>query len=264
MSIEDQEAQMQAAVTQAISGLIQSKGAEGDDYATARSTFRLMSAPDPKTGVITNSQGWMLYPNGTIVTDTGVLYPTQAHGIDPADIAGTRQWAQKIQDTWSDEKANQWRKTLSDQGYEVAEKGGMAYDLINALSAYHENRYMNGGRVQPLAPQGAKPGELRIKDVVDPVALSEEIKGWGQVPFGDDLDPKTAEYFKDRVIQVAQRLMKNKDWDASRAVEGAGVRVQKEFLGDKNVSQAMEEQDDDEMDETLRESIVSVAQIASL
>lgn len=266
MSIEDESAAMQTQVMQLIAGAVQSAGAQGDSYASAKATFRIgvhPLAPGPG-GAIRNEQGWLLYPNGVIVTDSEVLYPTQAHGVDPAEIAGSQAWAQKIQDTWSDEKANQWRKTLAGQGYDVATSGGMAHDLLTALGQYHQTRYANGGRVIPLSPGGTQPGELKIKDVVDPVALREEVKSWGQVPFEEDLDDDTADYFANAVMETARRLMKEKGWDASRAVEGAGVRVQKKFLKDENVAGAIEDAEDDEMDESLRESIVSIAQVASI
>lgn len=264
MSVED----LMGLLAQADAQLGASQGAQTDDYLAAKATFRMTAAPDPKSGAIRNAQGWMLYPNGTIVTDSGILYPNSSHGVDPEDVAGSKEWAEKIQDSWSEEKANEWRKKLWEQGYTGAEglqsdKGGMAYDLLNALQAYHSNRYANGGRVLPLAPSGAGGGD-RIKDVVDPVALREEIKGWGQVPFEEDLDPDTADYFANQVMETARRLMKDKGWDATRAVEGAGVRVQKKFLEDENVAGAIEQAEDDEMDETLRDSIVSIAQLGSV
>lgn len=279
MATADADQQAAAEAAALIGQFMEQKAAEGDDWASAYATFRKVVPADPKTGIHTNDQGWLLYPNGVIVTDSGVLYPTSAHGFDPEEIVGSKAWGEKIQDTWDDEKANEWRAKLWEQGYTGAdglqsEKGGMAYDLINALKAYHANRYGNGGRVLPLAPKGAAGGELKIKDIVDPVALREEVKSWGQVPFEEDLDPDTAEYFANQVLEVARRLMKDKGWTADRAVgtpgttqspaSGAFLRVQKQYLKDENVEEAMEQLDDDEMDETLRESIVSIAQLGSI
>lgn len=265
MSIEEQVAALEASFTQ----LAADAQAQENPYLALKATFRLASAPTGD-GYIENDSGQIMYANGTIYDpETGeVYYPNKASGIDPADVPGSPQWVAKIQAEWSEEKANEWRKKLVSLGFDeavsggIATKGGFGQDLIAGLQAYHSSRYSNFGKVLPVRPGGA--GGERLKDIVDPVALKEEVKGWGQVPFEEDLDDDTAEYFTGRVMAVAHRLMKNKGWDATRAFEGAGVRVQKEFLGNKDVDTAINEAEEDELDETLRNDVVSIAQLGAV
>lgn len=213
----------------------------------------------------TSDTGKFLYPNGAIADPTtgdplsGVRLP------DDPNTPGSEAWILKIQDQWSDKEANKWRKTLSGQGYEVAESGGMAHDLLNALRLYHRYRYINGGKVQPLTPMGnGAISKKELKKSVDFVALKETIKPWTQVPFGDDMTDDEQDYFADLILQEAVELVKTKGWDAEGALQGAQARVKKQFEANPEVRQNIEEAEELEGDLSLRNSIVSISQLGAI
>ena len=271
MSIEEQiaaftqslEAQVAASVTQNQSPYIAASATFGTGAVVATNKY----------GYAQNDQGWWRSEEGAIVDPSagpdGVLFPPPSADVDPSTIPGSPQWLAKIQDEWTDEKANKWRQQLWSQGYQAvglqSDKGGMAHDLVEALKEYHYRRYLSGGSVTPIAPlQDMGADKVRLKDVYDPVALKDDIKAWGQIPFGEDLADDEANYFADRVLDVAQRLMKDKGWEAGRALEGAGLRVSKQFEKAPGVKGAIQDVEEDEMDESLRESIVSISQLGGV
>lgn len=216
--------------------------------------------------------GQIRYVNGVIADPIGgtVVYPPG----DPS-VEGSEAWLRSIQDDWGEKQANTWRKRLSNQGYEVAETGGWAMDLVNALRTYHQARYINYGKAIPLTPKDKASRAAQIRKQIDPVALKEEVKTWGQVPFDEDLDPDTAEYFADRVIDVAARLAKkHPEWTPAQVIgtpssqygpaTGAYLRVEKEFAKAPGVRGALREEEEDEMDESLRNNIISISQLGSV
>ncbi len=236
-------------------------------FPTPTSTRRLGLSPEllkvpglaPQADYVEEPTGKILYPNGVIADPSNgqVLFPPG----DPA-VAGSEPWLAMAQANWDEKKVEAWRKQLAKQGYEVVRSGGWAMDVIVALRDYHRNRYLNFGNAQPLIPTTQKARE-EIRKSTDFVALKEEIKGWGQVPFEEQLDPNTAEYFADRVMDVATRLARTKGWTPEQAVAGAQLRVQKEFVETPGVKGALREAEEDEMDESLRDTIVSISQIAA-
>lgn len=251
-----------------------------DPYTQTRAEFTtvpLGPAPrSPGLGILSESTtGKVLYENGVIadpVTGGVPLFPTGSV------LPGSEPWIRDIQTKWSEEKANEWRKKLIEQGYDslvtggIATTGGMAADLLQGLRQYHYARYNNYGKAIKARPTSKD--KTSIREQIDKVALKDEVKAWGQVPFGEDLDPKTADYFSDRIIQVAQRLAKEKGWNAESAVAGAEVRVMKEFardpaLKDLDVQIGADgtlETDTEELegDTTLRNSIVSISQLGGI
>lgn len=276
-------------------GALESRDAQGaeDVYLSVLSSFRrrpahpsvLAASPELKyagqapgipygrgmgvTGAeyTTNALGQVLYRNGVIFdpSERQLLFPSATSGRDPAEVAGSPEWLVKIQEKWDENDINKWRKMLASQGYEVAEKGGMAYDLLGALQEYHRNRYLNYGKALPLAP-GAKAGGVgrQIREGIDMLALKEEVKGWGEVPFGEDLNESASDFFAERIVDVATRLAREKGWEAGQALSGAQLRVQKEFAKSPGIKGALREQEEDEMDESLREHIISLAQLGGI
>ena len=209
--------------------------------------------------------GRILYKSGVVADPTTgeVIFPPGMYR-DASTIEGSDEWIRSIQGTWTVKQANTWRKKLASQGYEIAESGGMGYDLLNGLKEYHRMRYLNGGTPLPLAPTTQETRE-QIRKTVDFQMLKEEAKGWGDAVFGDSLGDEEAEYFAERIVQTMTRLAKkHPEWSMEQLQSGATMRAQKEFVGDEDVSQALNEAEEDEMDETLRSSIVSISQVASI
>lgn len=238
------------------------------DYDAALKEFSGIGVRDPRGNrgpFITSSTGKMLYPNGVIYDPATkqTLYPPRIQ--DQAQMAGSDAWLREVQDKWSDDKAEEWRKKLWDDGYDSilkSEKGGWGSDLVDALAEYHYRRYANGGKVQPMTPGGKKEDVKQlIRDTYDPVMLRDEVKAWGDVPFGESLTDEESDYFADKVIEVAARLAKqNPDWTVDQIQEGAKGRVFKRFTEDPQVKGLIKEQEDQEVSYKIRDSVVSLSQ----
>lgn len=222
---------------------------------------------------ISSPTGAIKYPGIGVIADPNtqaVYFPTHRDGVE--DIEGSEEWLRKIQKTWGDEKFEKWRKQLIRLGYDqlvsggIAESGGAAMDVIEGLRQYHKARYLNGGEAIPLTPGGGKKNiRQAVREQVDFVSLKEEVKGWGEVPFGESLDPGTAEYFADRMLQKMTELArKHPSWTMEQVQTGATTRVQKEFIKSPGVEAGLEEAEDDEMSTALRDSIVSISQLGSI
>lgn len=210
-----------------------------------------------------SATGKIMYPNGAIFDPaTGkTLYPSSTRRAQ--SIQGSVPWLIRISEEWSDAKVAEWRKKLAGQGYDVAEKGEMADDLLFALQEYHENRYAKLGRVLPKTPGGEAAGEVTIQETFDKQALRAEIKTWGQVPFGEDLNNDEADWLSDRVIKVAQRLFKKHKgaWTTEQVHAGAQARVFEEFADEPQVAALVKEQEDQEVSYKIRDSIVGLSDL---
>lgn len=260
--------------------LIQSMGAapseqEQHPYYAARATFsetgrspatqsigHMMHETDPeawdKFDWVPNAVGQVLYSNGVIADPANkqlVLPPGKA-------VLGSEPWILKIQDEWSDKEANEWRKRLANDGYQVAEKGGMAHDLLDALRAYHQNRYLNYGKAQPLVPTSNIGTRESIRKSIDFKTLKSDIAAWGQVPFGEDLNDTEADYFADLMVRkMAELARKHPNWTGDQIQTGATTRVQEEFTSQPQVAGLLEEQEDQEVSYKIRDSIVGLDQL---
>ena len=255
----------------------QIKGLSGEDqtaYQIARANFTgvrvqgpLLGTGGPATGVNrdivqTAPNGMVLYANGVIFNPEtqGLIFPP---GMAQAETPGSELWLQGIQETWGEDQTDKWRKKLYEQGYEVAEEGGWGKDLKDALRVYHANRYANGGKAIPLVPGGKKSMKPSIRESIDPLLLKTKMKGWGTAVFGEELAEPEADYFTERFIDEMVELNRKQGgkWSPKQIEQGAYARVEKEFLNNKNVKGELRDAEEDEMDESLRESIVSVSQL---
>lgn len=213
---------------------------------------------------VTSPSGRIMFSNGVIADpSTGeLLFPPVGVGrVDPSEVPGSPEWLLKVQKQWTDEKANTWRQRLSEQGYEVAKKGGIAYDLLDALRSYHTNRYLNFGKPIPLTPRETRKS---LRRQIDFQSLKEEVKSWGEVLWSESLDDVSADFFADRTLDVAVRLMKEKGWSSDQAIAGAGLRVQKEFIKTPGVKGALRDAEELEGDTTLRDQMASLSQVVSI
>lgn len=249
-----------------------------DPYAAARAEFGGLPwgpvLPGNEQGTVESDTGKIMYPNGVIVDMITGQLVDGSWQTNP-DIEGSRAWLIAIQSEWSDKKANTWRERLSDLGYipegGLAETGGMALDLVNALALYHTTRYLNGGTAPRVSPQKTTTG---IRKAFDPMVLKDEVKSWGQIAFGEDLDDDTAKFFADRVMDVAVRLQKqHPTWSQEQAIgspssqygpaTGAYARVEKEFTETPGVKGTLRDLEQLEGNTSLRENMVSLSQVVA-
>lgn len=111
--------------------------------------------------------GWIRYENGVLVSPDGQV------AYDPTSKApGSMSWLRETVGGWSDEKVKEWKARLYKLGYlskEQSKVAGLDTTFQSALSAYHANRYVNGGKPLqgPLAADNADGGgvENRVFDL---------------------------------------------------------------------------------------------------
>lgn len=253
-------------------------GATVSSYDTARAEFQT-SILGPVLGsegsagnreiVETSPSGKVLYANGAIYDPETrqTLYPTD-HAV-AAGIPGSDAWLRE-QQTKGDEWAEKWRKKLWEQGYQggsflQSESGGWGVDLVEALRAYHGNRYANYGKPLPLSPAGDVGAREALRKQTDFVALKQEIKGWGHTVFGEELDDATSDWLADKMMRTMTKLAtKHPEWSFAQIQEGANIRTQKVFTEMPGVKQEIRDMEEEELDDSLRQSIVSVAQLGNI
>ena len=275
MGMTEQELAALAAATSQL-------GSGSSDYASVASLFGAQGlasqmraslglggqTPGPLTP--TAAQGWTRLPNGVLINaaQQSILFPTKADGLDPAEIEGSEEWLISIQDSWSDAKFDSWRKRLIKQGFDqavggIAPKGGFAADLKAGLRAYWQTAYLNGGK--PIAFAPSTQTREAIRKQVDFVSLKEEMKTWGQVPFGEDLADSEAEWLADKLVGKMTELARaHPEWSFAQLQTGAETRVQREFTEDPNVTPLLKEAQDQEVSYNLRDSILSIAQLGGI
>jgi hypothetical protein len=252
---------------------------EVTEAVSAVAAFREPSPAASKGGrlpFIESPTGKILYENGAIYDPETerTLYPPDSRA--QVSIQGSNAWLRDIQERWSQEKVEAWRKRLWAQGYTggtatgvillQSETGGWGVDLVNALREYHADRYANYGKAIPLTPSIPDSGARSIRRTFDKRALKEETKTWGLEAFGEDLDDNEAEFFADRILDVAQRLAKKhgKEWSVDQIQQGAALRVQEQFVKDPAVADALEEMEELEGDTTIRNSLISISQLGQI
>lgn len=149
-----------------------------------------------ETGAITYKSGVIADP-----ATESVFFPPN----DPT-VAGSPAWLRKVQDDWSDEKIEKWRRKLSVAGYQVDPSGGYAKDLKDALEEYHHYRYLNYGKPMKLR-DGVQ--EARVRDVYDPVETRADIANVLQTVFQDEPTEAEVEQFMPAVHKAVKRALRN-------------------------------------------------------
>lgn len=238
----------------------------------ARGDFSMLTGPDVQKVPEGVKEDYVVAPSGRLLYANGVIADPETGDVfyKPGSVvAGSPAWRLKVQEEWSDKEANAWRKRLLKFGYipqgGLAEKGGVSHDLLAALSMYHKARYTNYGRALPIT---AGQGEADASSI-DKMALKQQIKTWGQVPFGEDLEDKETEWLSDRVIEVAQRLARKRGLTFGEALgkpstdesgaTGAFLRVEKQFAEQPQVAALLQEQEDQEVSYKIRDSLIGVS-----
>jgi hypothetical protein len=161
--------------------------------------------------------GWTRYKNGVLVDPSqGAVF------FEPGSLApGSPWWASKVVNNWSAEKVSEWRKRLHEMGYlteDQAKVKGVDTVLINGLTSYHKNRYLNGGR--PLAGDlaGASGGGTTAKpvDMHDFQAqIRNDVREQYRRIYGvDPTDGETqtwAEYVMSQAMQLQRKFIRTQD-----------------------------------------------------
>lgn len=264
-------------IEQATAALAQLRDSLGAGLATTENPYQaaLMEfgpvLQGPPTMVdVKGGRDYRVSHTGKIMYANGVIYDPEQGVLAPPGkaVPGSREWLLKIQDEWNDKEADKWRKKLWDLGYVggetglQAETGGMAHDLLSALSVFHTNRYANGGRVQRLAPTESVATRESIRESIDFKTLKNDVKAWGQVPFGEDLADEEADWLADQMVRkMVQLAKKHPTWTGEQLQAGAQTRVQERFTEQPQVAALIQEQEDQEVSYKIRDSIVGLDQL---
>jgi hypothetical protein len=171
----------------------------------------------PQTGAIK-------YKNGVIADPAAgaVFYPpTEA-------VPGSPVWLRNAQQRWSKERIHATRDRLKRFGYPVAEKGGWDKELIDSLSEFHRNRYLNFGEALPLQAEEA---QERARQLIDPATLDLRIVQQYQALYGDDPNDTELKSWRQMVFQEMNERL-GKGADPELALSGAEAAQELAFRRD--------------------------------
>lgn len=155
--------------------------------------------------------GWLLYRNGVLVNPADGSVVFEPNSMAP----GSPNWLNHVQQTWTDAQVARWKQRLAEFGYltkEQAKTKGIDQAFLDALRAYHINRYRNFGRAVPqdLSVSGALGGEqefdLTARDFQ--AQIRGDVREQFRRVFGNDPSDAELEAWTRFVTHTALRLQK--------------------------------------------------------
>lgn len=154
--------------------------------------------------------GWIMYANGVLVNPgDGSVY------FDPTSAApGSPNWLRQVQTTWTEEQVMDWRKRLVEFGYLTKEQGkvkGIDQAFLDAIQAYHVNRYRNFGTSVPtdLAAIGQIGGQrFRLTAEDFQAQIRGDVREQFRRVFGNEPSEAELDEWSRFVTQQAIRLQK--------------------------------------------------------
>lgn len=191
--------------------------------------------------VVNPENGAMLYSDGTIVDpNSGVAI------VRPGEI-GSMLWLRTQVPKWDEGKVAKWRETLFDQGYEVQKEGGIANDLIDALFAYHQNRYLNGGEIVPLlTPEQMKQKAVETRrEAFSRADARNAVRAMYQRQFGEDPSDASLEEWSNWFIAEGTKMAR-KGYSGETLTGRTSGKVLDKFASDPAVKQETEEREEND------------------
>lgn len=229
-----------------------------EDRLTA-DTFSGAGGPDAMARNLLTRKGYQTNKSGALFFDNGVIAdPTTGDVFMPpnkADVPGSFAWLENVQESWGEDKINEWRKRLSDYGYDVAKKGPLDQTFLAALQGYHQSRYLNGGK--PLPVDAAAAGKTGEERVFDPVEIRNAVRQQFRTAFGDDPSDAELEEWSGFIKSTARRLVNKKGYDPADAAVATEERFIEKFETDPKVKFL---QDAEEDNTELRDGLLGVIQ----
>lgn len=226
-------------------------GVTADTFAGAGGADAMARNAIVKKGYQTNESGALLYENGVIAdpSSRNVYFPA-----NDESVPGSFAWLENVQEEWDEEKINEWRKRLSQYGYDISDSGPIDQVFLTTLQAYHRDRYLNGGKAVPLdASRAGKTGEDRI---FDPAQLRNAIRQKFRVDWGDD--PSEAELESwEKFTRTWARKMVQQGYSPEQAGMAAEERFIEKFESDPKL-QFFQEAEEEKTE--LRDSLLGVLQ----
>lgn len=157
--------------------------------------------------------GWMRFKNGVLVDPTSgsVFYEPSSHA------PGSPWWKMQVTRSWGEDRISEWRTELSKLGYlteDQAKVKGVDTVFLNALTTYHTNRYLNGGK--PVAG-----------DVAGAAGAGSDVKPVNLRDFGAQIRNDVRENYM-RVYGVEPSDGEVQAW--SDYITRTGMQLQKRFI----------------------------------
>lgn len=241
-----------------VSAYEEARAVYGFEDAPTAADFAGAGGPDAmarnlltRKGYQTNKSGALLFPNGVIADPrTG-----QVHTPNDENVAGSFEWREKVQETWSDEQVAEWRKRLSDYGYDVADKGPIDKIFLDTLQMYHFDRYLNGGKAIPV-DASARAGGMDPDEILTRPEVRNFVRETFRTGIGDDPSEDELKHFAKAHLEFYQRFMK-KGMSAGRAQAAAEEKTIERFVTDPKVEFL---QDAEEDNTELRDGLLGVLQ----
>lgn len=177
--------------------------------------------------------GVFFYRNGVIADpNTGDVFMPPDAGF-----AGSPSWLVKAQN-WDQDKVENWRAQLYDQGYAVGKKGAWDQSLTVATRSYYESKYLNGGNIVPYSSTpggtgatGSPPVDLSVLSAT----IQNQVQAQYQSVFGQDPTPAELKSWTSFVVNTGMQLQKGgprKALDPSMALGEAEARAAKRIVND--------------------------------
>lgn len=168
--------------------------------------------------------GAIRYRNGVIADPTTgqVFFPPSA------DVPGSPAWTQRIQSEWNPNEVAKWRKRLGEMGYlspDQAKATGFDAQFLEAIKAYHAQRYLNFG--QPLAWDTTAGAESEEPEVVLPDAaeIRNDVRAQFNRVFGEDPSDAELEDWTRFIRRTSAKLQRTKDYTPEYAAAAAEERA---------------------------------------
>jgi len=208
---------------------------------------------------ISKSSGAILYAKGIIADPTtGEVF------YDPKGKApGSPQWLREEASKWDKEKVNSWRKKLLGLGYGevvqgLGEKGPVDQTFLGALAEYHRSRYVNAGKVIPVATV-----RDRAKDAYDPILMRQDIRETVNTLYGRDASDPEIQGWEDRLQKIVSRQLKR-----GRTPEHAVLKAQETFAEELEETPegiaASEQRETFEEKTRIRDYLFSIGELSNL
>lgn len=225
----------------------------------------------PNEGVLKGESGGMKakrLENGVIViwdpndptVNPEVRYPNDKKG----QIAGSRQWLNKIEEKWDEGTVEKWRKKLAGLGYSVPEEGGWDNDFATTLGHAYKQFYADGqkwkqqSQVSGVGGVGGRP-DIKMEDLYDPAQARQAVRAKYQQMFGDaptdyELDEWTS------WVRTEAKKMARSDKGSTTAL---GARLEERIEQTPTGKAFIEQANELEQQTGLADGILSIASLTA-
>ena len=183
-----------------------------------------------------DTTGWLQFKNGVLVDPSG----SQGNMVfyDPSTVVpGSPRWFREVVMNWSEKKIVEWKKRLHEFGYLSKDDAKEPYNDItfrNALAAYHEQRYLNGGKPamgDASIAKGSRAERAKLVNVREEMGsqIRNSVRSVYRNVYGTDPTDGEVEAFSSTIFETAmelQRRFRNRydDPNTSAAVQEATER----------------------------------------